>query len=104
MPFKVVSVHHAAFKKTLILDQYKAGYVPNRGLMTRVTWPEARRGFIRTLFSKGGVDRRNKYKITGHFVFRTDSMLCMIMLVLDHEVKISSFKVCVVISRSWTVA
>lgn len=50
------------------------------------------------------MDRRNKYKITGHFVFRTDSMLCMIMLVLDHEVKISSFKVCVVISRSWTVA
>lgn len=31
-------------------------------------------------------------------------MLCMIMLVLDHEVKISSFKVCVVISQSWTVA
>lgn len=47
-------------KKFLILDYYEAGYVPNRGLMTRAAWPNARRGFIQTLFSKGGVDRINK--------------------------------------------
>lgn len=63
MPFKVVSVHHAAFNKIkiiLVLDYYEAGYVPNRGLMTRAAWPDARRGFIQTLISEGGVDRINK--------------------------------------------
>lgn len=70
--------------------------------MTRATLPSAGKGLIQTLFSKGGVDHINKnYRA---FFFTTDSMLCMIMLVLDHEVKISSFKVCVVISQSWIVA